>query len=298
MNPFVSIITCTYNRSTFFDNIKNIVKTQDYPHDRLEWIIMDDSLESSDHLFEPLMDGIQVRYLHLKQKIPLARKRTLLNHLAKGTYIVNMDDDDYYPACRVSHAVERLVQSGAHLAGSSIMFMYFTVDRSIYQLGPYGPNHGTAATMAYSKAYTETHDFGNGDYAEEAIFTEKWANKMVQLDPMKSVLALSHSNNTIDKTIFLKEKYGQLGKTINITNKKLEDFITDSTIIDFYKALTFEYKENKYTKDVIDKLETELTRATENAYINYSNFVCENIVKDLLIIRERTDKLRHFGVTV
>ena len=45
--------------------------------------------------------------------------------------------------------------------------------------------------------------------------TESWKHPMVQLDPMKTVLALSHSDNTIEKTMFLEERYGHIGRTVH-----------------------------------------------------------------------------------
>lgn len=250
---FVSIVTCTYNRVQFYENLKKLVAYQDYPHDRLEWIIADDSPISYPDKFPVYLDGISVRYFHLKQKIPLGKKRDFVNMLAKGKYIVNMDDDDFYPPCRVSHAVENLIKSGYPLAGSTTMFMYFCKDRKIYQFGPYNTSHATAATFAYTKAYADTHTFfdpSNGNYAEESTFTENGKTPMIQLDPMKVVLAVSHTDNTIEKTMFLEAKYGQIGRTIALTGFQLSDFIKPDDIYNFYLTMPYEYKVNDISKEV------------------------------------------------
>lgn len=279
----VSIVTCTYKRQHFFENLKNMVIAQDYPHDKLEWIIIDDTpgVDSSAQ-FPAKLDGISVKYYYLKKKVSLARKRTLINHKAQGVYIVNMDDDDYYPPCRVSHAVSALETSGKPLAGSSIMYMYFTMDGSIYQLGPYRDNHGTAATLAYTKAYTLTHDFGDGHYAEEGVFTEEWKNPMEKLDPMKTVLAMSHSDNTIEKTMFLKERYGHLGRTVHHTEKKLEEFIKEQQVHDFYSGLKYEYKANEYTQEVINKMETNAHQAESQQ----QQLLAQRIIEELIQAHE------------
>jgi glycosyltransferase involved in cell wall biosynthesis len=274
----------------FFENLKNIVKAQDYPHHLIEWIIIDDTPDiDSSVVFPSDLDGIKVYYYYLKKKVSLAKKRTLLNHKAKGVYIVNMDDDDYYPICRVSHAIERLQASGKQLAGSSKMFMYFSKDASIYQLGPYRDNHGTAATLAYTKEYTLTHDFGDGNYAEEGVFTEEWNTPLEQLDPMKTVLALSHSNNTIEKTIFLEEKYGHLGSTVHETKLTLKDFIDEETemqVHQFYKNLQYEYKVNEFTHEVIEKME----KNTQESVKKYSEMAVERITNELSALKERYNK--------
>lgn len=283
MTDLASIITCTYNRRIFYENLKKLVKYQDYPHEFLEWIIMDDSLESSADMFEENLDGITVRYYHLNNKIPLGKKRDLINHAAKGKYLINMDDDDYYPPCRVSHAVEELIKTNYPLAGSSKMFMYFTKDSSIHQLGPYRENHGTAATLAYTKAYANEHfyyDPTNGNYAEEGVFTENWKHKMVQLDPMKTVLALSHSDNTIEKTMFTDEKYGQVGRSVIKVSLTLQDFIDNKKfedIYNFYNTLPYEYKLNNLTKEVIVKMESNATESQEA----YHKDMIQRMIQDI-----------------
>jgi glycosyltransferase involved in cell wall biosynthesis len=292
--PFVSIVTCTYKRAQFFNNIKNLVKAQDYPHDKMEWIIMDDTpdLDSTKEFPEEL-DGISVRYYYLRKKVPLAKKRNLLNSQAKGKYIINMDDDDYYPPCRVSHAVETLMQRGTPLVGSSKMFMYFTKDSSIYQLGPYRENHGTAATLAYTKEYTLSHDFGDGHYAEEGVFTENWKHPMAQLDSMKTVLALSHSDNTIEKTMFLEERYGNIGRSIHETKFTLDHFINkerEADVYNFYKSLGYQYKTNELTDEVTERME----KNAQDSAAKYRVLVEQMMVKELTIARGNYEKEMFF----
>jgi glycosyltransferase involved in cell wall biosynthesis len=267
-----------------------MVQSQNYPHDKMEWIIMDDTpgVDSTDK-FPKMLDGIKVHYYYLKRKIPLATKRNLLNHKATGKYIVNMDDDDYYPPCRVSHAVEMLMTHGTPLVGTTVMYMFFAKDKKIYKLGPYRENHGTAATLAYTKEYTETHNFGDGDYAEEGVFTEGWKHKMAQLNPMKTVLALSHSDNTIEKTIFLDQKYGHVGRTVNVTDMQLTDFMSKTNereVFNFYNQLEYTYKENEFSKVVRDKMD----QTAVQAIAQYRQVAMQKMVQDLTVMRLTYEK--------
>jgi len=251
-----------------------MVRVQDYPHDKIEWIIIDDGKTSNANIFPDVMDGIKIRYIYLKKKILLAKKRDYLNHLAKGVYLINMDDDDYYPPCRVSHAVETLQREKTDLVGSSKMYMYFVKNHTIYQLGPYKPNHGTAATLAYTKDYASKNLYynpsakskGEGNFAEEGVFTERWSKQIAQLDPFKTVLALSHSDNTVDKNIFLEKEFGHIGTTIHKTDFGLDRFINkqkESKVYDFYNNLKYEFKDNLFTKKVVEQLKISTDKNVE-----------------------------------
>ena len=53
---------------------------------------------------------------------------------------------------------------------------------------------------------------------------------MIQIDPMKVMLVMSHSENTFDK----KKMREQENPFVKKTSMKLRDFIKDSSIREFY----------------------------------------------------------------
>ena len=82
-----------------------------------------------------------------------------------------MDDDDYYPPDRISHAVTKLVTNPkCMVAGSTYMYNYFANLNKIYLLGPYGENHSTGACLALEKLLNDTKFDNNKDHAEESSF--------------------------------------------------------------------------------------------------------------------------------
>ena len=147
--PFVSICTPTFNRRPFIPIIIKCFENQTYPKDKIEWIIVDDGTDKIEDLVSHIP---QVKYFRYEEKMSLGKKRNITNEKAKGDIIIYMDDDDYYPPERISHAVTTLQKNPKALcAGSSIMYMYFKHIDKMYQFGPYGPNHATAATFAFRK---------------------------------------------------------------------------------------------------------------------------------------------------
>jgi DNA-binding transcriptional MerR regulator len=229
LRPLVSICTPTFNRRPFFPFIIKCFENQDYPKDRLEWIIIDDGTDS----IEDLVAGIpKVKYFGYKKKMSLGEKRNLMHEKATGSILVYMDDDDYYPPCRVSHAVETLERSPHALcAGSSEMYIYFKHIHKMIQFGPYGPNHATAATFAFRRELlNQTKYDDDAAVGEEKQFLKNYTIPFVQLDPMKTILVFSHVHNSFDKKMLLDKP----SDFVKESNKKVTDFIKDDTILGFF----------------------------------------------------------------
>ena len=176
----------------------------------MEWIVLDDGSDSVADLFNgPLVKGLKnLRYLRLDgEKLTIGAKRNRLNDESKGDIILAMDDDDYYPAERVSAVVTAFKkQPKVELAGSSEIYMYYSDLKLIYKLGPYNPNHATNGTMAWRRSYAATHRYDETvTHAEEKSFLENYKHPMIQLDPFKVMLVMSHSENTFDKKKMLEQ---------------------------------------------------------------------------------------------
>lgn len=228
--PMVSICTPTFNRRPFVPAMIRCFETQTYPKDRMEWIIIDDGTDKIEELVTQIP---QVKYFKYADKMTLGKKRNLLNEKASGDILVYMDDDDYYPPDRVSHAVETLMKSPKALcAGSSAMFIYFKHINKMLQFGPYGPNHSTAATFAFKRALLATTRFDeSSSVAEEKKFLKDYTVPFVQLDPKKSILVFSHNHNSFDKKELLKNGPNP---TIHETTVTPADLVKDAGILKFF----------------------------------------------------------------
>lgn len=236
MLPLVSIVTPTYNRRRFIPYLIKMVQLQTYPRDRMEWIVYDDGQEPVGDLLEAEKANLPtLRYIFSEDKMTIGEKRNRLNQEAKGDILVAMDDDDYYFPERVSAAVAALQKRPAvDLAGSSHIYMYFTDTKEIYSIGPYFPLHATNGTMAWTKRYASAHKYDEAvAFAEERSFLEDYKNPLIQLDPMKVMLVISHTDNTFDKTQLRIDK----NPLIKRTNLKIDHFIKDNEIKEFFSSL-------------------------------------------------------------
>lgn len=230
-HPSVSIVTPTYNRRKFIPWLIECIKAQTYPKERMEWLVLDDGSDKILDLLTPHLASMNIRYFSSDEKLNVGAKRNRLHDEARGEVIVVMDDDDYYPPERVAHAVQTLVSRKVDLVGSTRNHLYFTDDQSVWECGPYGPSHSTFGTMAFLKSVTKTHRCDETvTFAEEVSFTNKYTIKMAQLDPMKVMLVMCHSENTYNKNKLRDAPSPVMKKT----SLKLRSFIKSAVQRVFY----------------------------------------------------------------
>tara|TARA_B100001093_G_C26809109_1_gene1006808 strand:+ start:22 stop:1251 length:1230 start_codon:yes stop_codon:yes gene_type:complete len=227
---FVSVCTPTYNRRPFINSMIKCFDHQTYPKDKIEWIIIDDGTDKIEDLVK---DHPNVKYYSYDEKMPLGKKRNLMHEKSKGDILVYMDDDDYYPPCRIQHAVDMLQQHPKALcAGSSEIYIYFKHINQMVQFGPYGPNHATAGTFAFKRELLKEHKYNDtAALAEEKAFLKDYTVPFVQLEPKKTILVFSHIHNTFDKKTLLDNRHPQFVKD---SDKTVDDFVKESDLKDFY----------------------------------------------------------------
>ena len=251
--PFVSICTPTFNRRPFFESTIKCYLNQDYPRELIEWIIVDDGTDKVEDLVK---DVPGVKYFKYDNKMSLGKKRNLMHEKSKGDIIVYMDDDDYYPTTRVSHAVETLQGNKKALcAGASEIYIWFKHIQKMYQFGPYGPNHATAGTFAFKRELLKQTSYDDtAALAEEKHFLKNYKIPFVQLNPKHTILVFSHNQNTFDKKKLLVNAHP---KFVKESDKTVDYFIKEKDLKEFYMETIEGLLENyepglpKYKPDVL-----------------------------------------------
>jgi hypothetical protein len=208
---------------------------QTYPREKMEWIIVDDGTDKVEDIIKAA-NIPQITYIYLPKKVSLGEKRNITHKHATGSIIVYMDDDDYYPPERVSHAVETLQANPQALcAGSSEMYVYFKHINKMYQSGPFGPNHATAASFAFRKELlNETRYNDAAALAEEKVFLKDYTVPFAQLDPLKTILVFSHEQNSFDKKTLLAHGDNPVFKESNKTVPMFIRTRAEKPIMEFF----------------------------------------------------------------
>lgn len=255
MSVVVSVVTPTYNRREWFPLAIHCYKTQEFPQKDMEWIIIDDSDEGKDVQDLVNSAGIQnLRYVRITdRKLKIGEKRNMLNKMVRGEFVVNWDDDDYYPPERISYSVRMLKGVSADIVGSSQMYIYFLKDDVIRTVGPYGKHHATASTWCFRKKLLDNgHCFqDDADKAEEKYFLKGYAVPLVQLDATKVVLVMSHNVNTVDKNKMPETPERFLMKDVRMKLKEFPGVKRDKWLLEFLK------EKEEVVRQALKKNETE-----------------------------------------
>jgi hypothetical protein len=236
----VVVVCPTYNRRYFFPSLIYQFAYQNYPSELLNMIIYDDSEISNKDLIEMLDDTLKNRiiYIHDTNKKPIGYKRNILNTMAKNIgakYIVCFDDDDYYQPFRILYSVYFLKKNKYLIGGSSALPIYYQNIDNIYIIGPfynklyYG--HALNGTFVYDVKYLDNHSYDNtSTKAEETKFLNGFRVRLLQIPYEYIMVCIAHISNTIPKD--------NLKNNNTLSQLKLEDFIKDKKLLDFFKKTT------------------------------------------------------------
>lgn len=72
--PFVTLCTPTFNRRPFIPIMLKCFENQNYPKDRIEWIIVDDGTDKIEDLVSHIP---QIKYFKYDEKLSLGKKEIL-----------------------------------------------------------------------------------------------------------------------------------------------------------------------------------------------------------------------------
>ena len=209
---FISVITITQEkRFSVLQLLLKCIHHQTRQPD--EWVITEGSptQEEADRnavLIDTLRSktSIPIIYIPYRPNTKLGGLRNRGNRACRGDITVVMDDDDYYPPQRIQHVVEMFDKHPyVNLAGCSPLLIHDYGTMQFYQCKGFHDKHATNSTMAWRKAYLETHQHDEErQTGEEHSFTNGFTETMVQLLSKHTVVLSSHNMNTFDKQSLLK----------------------------------------------------------------------------------------------
>lgn len=204
--PPISVITLVHNRPKFIENACLNLLSTDYPKDKIEWIVVDDSdpeQSPSNRViqFSEKFSPGEISYIPLLKKHTIGEKRNMAIEKAKHNIIVIMDDDDHYPSTSFRRRVAYLLKGRKRYecATCTTIAMYdLRKGTSAVNVPPYTLSLGercSEASMVFTKNFWKARKFEDTNVSEGDAFLKGRENQVVEMPPQQMLVALNHGSN-------------------------------------------------------------------------------------------------------
>jgi hypothetical protein len=212
--PPISVVTLIYNRKKFFDLACHNIMISDYPKDKIEWIIVDDSddpmEQNSDRIVAVAESAapVVVKYMPLAKKKSVAEKRNLGVAKASADIVLMMDDDDHYPETSFRRRVGWLTgHPWRPQATACTTIACYDLQKGISAVNvpptdlPLGQRI-SEATLTFFKRWWEQKRFPVGVVVGEAEeFVAGRELDVLELPPQQIIVAFSHGKNVSSRRV-------------------------------------------------------------------------------------------------
>lgn len=211
--PSISIVTLLYNRRKFVDlALHNLIST-DYPKDKIEWVVVEDSdiqeEQASDKIikFGRQAAPMSVSYIPLEKKTPIGKKRNIAIERAQNDIILMMDDDDHYPVTsfrrRVAWLLEHPWQPKACVC-TTIACYDLIKGVSAVNSPPFTlplKQRVSEATLTFKKSWWVAQGFPEEQIAEGEGFLNGREDEVLELPPQQIIVAMTHGSNASSRRV-------------------------------------------------------------------------------------------------
>jgi len=239
--PAVTIVTVTRNRKKFFslaiDNWQRVY----YPHNKIFWLVVDDSDTLKDGPVEQLkaLKDSRVKYYYLAPKEndgvktghTVGYKRNLSMGLVDTEIVCMCDDDDYFYNESILARVCCLTFYGKQCVYSAELGIYNIHHESSYILE--GFDDVPEGSILLTKKFWERQKFGESPRGEGAQLVSGQELDLIKIPYYFNMIVLNHATNTTGK-----------GRNMRFEmTGKLKQKASTSAPINFYKLFPKSFKD-------------------------------------------------------
>jgi glycosyltransferase involved in cell wall biosynthesis len=203
--PCISVITPTYNRPHMFRIALYNYINFNYPRDKIQWVIVDDSDEDKrvSHMI-PDEEGVNIKYIALDKRVTIGMKRNICIENSDNDIIVCMDDDDYYPPNSFKIRVLELLKSKKKcVTCTTIACFHINKLISMINVPPHKMSFSeriSEATLCFYKNFWEEQKFKESCHIGEAKdFLEGRVDDCHEISWEGVIVSLLHNRNISGK---------------------------------------------------------------------------------------------------
>lgn len=218
--PPISIITLLYNRRKFVDLAFHNLLITDYPKDKIEWVIVDDSDDVNEQASDKIMkfardilenasdtgkamSKLQVTYVPLPSKTAIGEKRNMGVQRAQHDILLMMDDDDHYPSSSFRRRVSWLMKQNSlkniqatactTIACYDLLKGTSAVNTPPFTLGL--SKRISEATLTFTREFWLQKPFPTVNISEGEGFLEGRESNVLELQPQQIIVSMTHQKN-------------------------------------------------------------------------------------------------------
>lgn len=212
--PPISIVTLLYNRRKFFDLACHNIMLSDYPKDKIEWVIVDDSDDPNEAVSDRVIQvglksaPLQLVYVPYDRRLPISEKRNIGVNRSKHDIILFMDDDDHYPETSFRRRVAWLTKHPwKPQASVCTTIACYDLLRGVSAVNtpPWNlplKQRISEATLTFYKSWWEAKKFPfKVNVGEGEGFLEGREHEVLEMPPQQILVAFSHKKNTSGRRI-------------------------------------------------------------------------------------------------
>lgn len=212
--PQISVVTLIYNRKAFFNLACHNIIISDYPKDKIEWIIVDDSDDPSEQNSDEIVQASQtsgplkIIYVPLAKKTAVSQKRNIGISKASSEIILMMDDDDHYPETSFRRRVAWLTKhpwKPKAVSATTIACYDLVTAVSAVNSPPMGlplSQRISEATLAFYKSWWSEKPFPTDVIVGEGEgFLVGREQDVLEIPPQQIIVAFSHGKNVSSRRI-------------------------------------------------------------------------------------------------
>lgn len=212
--PPISIVTLIYNRKAFFSLACHNIIISDYPKDKIEWILVDDSDDPAEQNSDEIVQAAQtatplkIVYVPLTKKTPVSQKRNIGIKKATSDIVLMMDDDDHYPETSFRRRVAWLTKhpwKPKAVCATTIACYDLTTAVSAVNAPPMGlplSQRISEATLTFYKSWWAEKPFPSDVIVGEGEgFLTGREQDVLEIPPQQIIVAFSHGRNVSSRRI-------------------------------------------------------------------------------------------------
>jgi hypothetical protein len=222
--PKISVITLLHNRRRFVDLAFHNLLITDYPKEKIEWVVVEDSdkveEQASDKIMKFARDcleggsdagkntkNLSVSYIPLPKPVSIGEKRNIAVERAQNHIILMMDDDDHYPPTSFRRRVSWLLKhpwAPECVTATTIACYDLLKGTSAVNTPPLTlplSERVSEATLTFTKRFWNSNHFPTVNVAEGEGFLKGREKDVLEIQPQQIIVAMSHDKNASSRRI-------------------------------------------------------------------------------------------------